>query len=94
MGVGKSIRGGLCESTTKHESILCLSYAFRRSSAESRKVLKVRYGLATGGHALRFTPTHDEQPFARCYHGSGDAPRDDGVDDGDDAVKAPSVTDR
>ena len=63
-------------------------------SAEPRKGLKVRYGLATGGHALRLAPTHDEQPFARRYHGGGYARGDDGVDDGDDAVKAPNVMDR
>lgn len=74
--------------------MLCLSYAFRCSSAETRKVLKVRYGLDTGGHALRFAPTHDEQPFARRYHGGGYAPGNDDVDDGDDTVKAPIVMDR
>src|SRR5689334_19313653 len=86
------IRGGLCESATEHESILCLSDAFRCSSAEPRKVPKVRYGPAAGGHAPRLAPTHDEQPLARRNHGCGHAPGDDGVDDDDDAVKAPPST--
>ena len=88
------IRGGSCESTTKHQSILCLSHAFRCSSAEPRKVLKVRYGLVTGGRALRFAATYDEQSFARRYHGGGYAPGDGCVDDGDDALKTPDVRDR
>ena len=54
----------------------------------------MRYGLVTGGHALRFAPTHDEPPFARRHHGGGDAPSDGGADDGDDAVKVPGVADR
>ena len=46
-----------------------------------RKMLKVPYGPAAGGHSLRFAQTHDEQPLAHLHYGRGYTRRDGGSDD-------------
>ena len=84
----EAIRGGSCGSAADHWTIFRLPNAFRGSSAEPWKVLTVWYGLAAGGHALRFAPTHHEQPVACRHHDGSYARHNGGVDDGDDAVTA------